>query len=503
MNPRITILSPARDLQVGLAAIQAGADAIYIGGPAFGAREKAGNSVEDIATLCAEAHRYGVQVLITLNTLLSKEEREQAVSIAHALDKVGADAYIVQDLKLAERLIADGLRVHASTQCDNRTIEDVRARRDMGFSRVVLARELGIAEIRAIHEAVPDVELEAFVHGALCVSYSGRCYMSEVLMGRSANRGACAQMCRMRYDLLDASGNEVLDERGEPIHQRYLLSLQDMDRSLHLSELIEAGVTTLKIEGRLKDEDYVTNVTAYYRQLIDGLGIAGASHASEYVLDFRPNPEKTFHRGGIDYFLHGRTPKMANHHTPKSTGEYIGKVAGMGSQGTNKFADRSRGKTIDLRLEDGVTLHNGDGISIGDEGFNINGVTEGATYGVTRIVPSSMPKGIHTGMAVYRNLDVEFAKHLHAERKVPADITLEEVAEGYRLTLHTDYATREQVFEAEHITAQNPEKAVATARQQLSKLGDTCYVARTIEILTDTFIPAGVLNAWRRELTQA
>jgi putative protease len=206
-----------------------------------------------------------VQVLVTLNTLLHDDEYPKAVEMAHALYQIGVDALIIQDLHLLDFDLPP-IRLHASTQCDNRTPEHVAHLRDLGFKRVVLARELGIDEIRAIHEAVPDIELEAFVHGALCVSYSGRCYISEVLANRSANRGACAQFCRMAYDLLDSSMNEVLDEQGEPIHQRYLLSLQDLDRSANLQELIEAGVTTFKIEGRLKDADYVTNITAYYRE---------------------------------------------------------------------------------------------------------------------------------------------------------------------------------------------------------------------------------------------
>ena len=291
------------------AAIQAGADAVYIGAPAFGARQAAGNSLEDLAEVVNYAHTYGVQVLVTMNTLLHEDEYPEAVSLAHALYKIGVDALIIQDFHLLE-LDLPPIRLHASTQCDNRTPEQVKRLKELGFKRVVLARELGIEEIRAIHEEVPDIELEAFVHGALCVSYSGRCYISEVLAGRSANRGACAQFCRMAYDLLDAEGNEVLDEQGVPIHQRHLLSLQDMDRSAYLSELIEAGVTTFKIEGRLKDADYVTNITAYYREKLDryqvDLRVQNTEYRPIYTRTFVPDPEKTFHRGGLDYFLDGQ-----------------------------------------------------------------------------------------------------------------------------------------------------------------------------------------------------
>ena len=304
----ITLLSPAKNKEVAFAAIQAGADAIYIGAPMYGAREKAGNSVADIQEVVSYAHTYGVQVLVTLNTLLHEDEYPKAVTIAKELYEAGVDALIIQDLKLLNYDLPP-IRLHASTQCDNRTPEQVQRLRDLGFKRAVLARELSIEEIRAIHEAVPDIELEAFVHGALCVCYSGRCFMSEALTGRSANRGACSQMCRMAYDLLDADGNEVLDDNGQPIHQRYLLSLQDLDRSAYLQELIDAGVTTFKIEGRLKDADYVTNITAYYRERLNALGY---TNGHVYTRSFTPAPEKTFHRGGIDYFLHGRKPHMAN-----------------------------------------------------------------------------------------------------------------------------------------------------------------------------------------------
>ena len=318
---------------MGIAAIQAGADAVYIGAPEFGARQAAGNSLDDITELVKYAHRFGVQVLVTLNTLLHDDEYVRACALAHELYKVGVDALIIQDLNLLNYNLPP-IRLHASTQCDNRTTEQVLHLQQLGFRRVVLARELSIEQIKEINNTIqsnttpynstPLIELEAFVHGALCVSYSGRCYLSEVLMDRSANRGCCAQLCRQRYDLLDKDGNEIIDIHGQPIHQRYLLSLQDMDRSLYLAELIEAGVTTFKIEGRLKDCDYVTNVVAYYRQLIDKLidcnpTLQHSSTKSVYQYDFTPNPAKTFHRGQTDYFLHGRTPNMANWQTSRTT----------------------------------------------------------------------------------------------------------------------------------------------------------------------------------------
>ena len=524
INYKISLLAPARDLEVGIAAIQAGADAVYIGAPEFGARQAAGNSLEDIAELVLYAHRFGAQVLVTLNTLLHDDEYPRACALAHELYKVGVDALIIQDLNLLNYNLPP-IRLHASTQCDNRTPEQVLHLQQLGFRRVVLARELSLDQIRDIHhtlhatpytlhhDEVAPIELEAFVHGALCVSYSGRCYLSEALMDRSANRGCCAQLCRQRYDLLDKNGNEILDIHGEPIHQRYLLSLQDMDRSQHLAQMIEAGVTTFKIEGRLKDRDYVTNIVAYYRQLLDQLidsnpSLQHASTRSVYQYGFTPNPAKTFHRGATDYFLHTRTPHMANWDTPKSTGEKIGKVIA------------TRHNAICVELAHGITLHNGDGICYGDKGFAINRIEGNWIYPnnqypipnsqyplATRPLPNS-PEGVQlpkVGTTLYRNLDNEFLRSLRAERKIPTAIRFEAVAEGYRLSIGDKTA----VFVADHQPATNPERALQTIIQQLSKLGDTDFVAHDIQVFayeqpcSDTFpyfIPTSQLNQWRREV---
>lgn len=471
------MLAPARDKSVAQAAIQAGADAIYIGAPAFGARQAAGNSIEDLAEVVQYAHTYGVQVLVTVNTLLHEDEYLQAVQMIHDLYRIGVDALIIQDLHLLDFNLPP-IRLHASTQCDNRTPEHVAHLRDLGFKRAVLARELSIDEIRAIHEAVPDIELEAFVHGALCVSYSGRCYISEVLANRSANRGACAQFCRMAYDLLDSSYNEVLDEQGQPIHQRYLLSLQDLDRSANLQELIDAGVTTFKIEGRLKDADYVTNIVAYYREKLEAF-----SHQHSVISrSFTPNPEKTFHRGATDYFLHGRTRPMANWSTPKSTGEYIGQVL------------EARGNTLRVQLKPGIVLHNGDGLTIGSEGFSVNGM-EGNLVKINKAI-SYQPSAFSP---LYRNLDVEFTKNLHSERRIPVDILFRETEEGFELSYRSDVSYQHSVFSYQKEPARNADKALETIRTQLTKLGDTPYIARDVRVETAPyFIPISVLNEWRR-----
>ena len=502
-------------MEVGIAAIQAGADAVYIGAPEFGARQAAGNSLKDIAELVKYAHRFGVQVLVTLNTLLHDDEYPRACALAHDLYKVGVDALIIQDLNLLNYDLPP-IRLHASTQCDNRTAEQIIHLQQLGFRRAVLARELSLDQIREIsyatqhyttlHNTTPCIELEAFVHGALCVSYSGRCYLSEVLMNRSANRGCCAQPCRQRYDLLDKDGNEILDNNGQPIHQRYLLSLQDMDRSRHLKEMIKAGVTTFKIEGRLKDRDYVTNVVAYYRQLLDQLidsnpALAHASTRSVYQYSFTPNPTKTFHRGATDYFLHGRTPNMANWQTPKSTGEEIGKVIGI------------KHNAIRVQLLPNITLHNGDGICYEDQGFAINRIEDDWIYPnnqyplAKRPLPNSptdvqLPK---VGTTLFRNLDNEFLRSLRAKRQIPVDIRFEIIPEGYRLTIGENTAD----FAAEHQPANNTSRALQTIIQQLSKLGDTDYIAHDIQVFAHDqlcsdsfpyFIPTSQLNQWRREL---
>lgn len=521
-NRKLTLLSPARNLEVGIAAIQAGADAVYIGAPEFGARQAASNSLEDIAQLVKYAHRFGVQVLVTLNTLLHDNEYPRACALAHELYNIGVDALIIQDLHLLDYDLPP-IRLHASTQCDNRTPEQVLRLQQLGFRRAVLARELSIEQIKEINNAIQSyttlhhptqphttlhrdevapIELEAFVHGALCVSYSGRCYLSEVLMNRSANRGCCAQPCRQRYDLLDQDGNEIIDDNGQPIHQRYLLSLQDMDRSLYLAEMIEAGITTFKIEGRLKDRDYVTNIVAYYRQLLDQLidsnpTLQHASTRSVYQYDFTPNPAKTFHRGQTDYFLHGRTPNMANWQTPKSTGEKIGKVIAI------------KHNAICVQLLPHITLHNGDGICYEDKGFAINRIEGDWIYPSTTLHHTTpyytTLHDIKVGATLYRNMDNEFLRSLKTERRIPVDIRFETIAGGYCLTIGDNDA----VFEADHQPASNPTRALQTIQQQLSKLGETDFIANSITIIANGetcttefpyFIPISQINQWRRDI---
>lgn len=496
MSYPLTLLSPARDFSVAQAAIQAGCDAVYIGAEAFGARQAAGNSLEDIERLVQYARPWGVQVLVTLNTLLTDSERQQAVEMAWRLYEIGVDALIIQDLRLLNEPMPP-LRLHASTQCDNRTPEQVVRLQQLGFRRAVLARELTLSEIRAIRQATlqacqdgqEPIELEAFVHGALCVSYSGRCYMSEVLMHRSANRGCCAQMCRQRYDLLDEDGNEIRDDAGETIHQRYLLSLQDLDRSAYLEELVDAGITTFKIEGRLKDKDYVTNITAFYRRLLDRLFPHQVRTHHRYQYSFEPNPEKTFHRGGIDYFLHGRTRGMASWQSPKSTGEYIGEVLSW---------DR---KKVVLSLREGVSLHAGDGITYGDSGFSVSKIEGNCIYPHHK---ENQPLSLARGTRLFRNQDVTFLASLSAERRIPVRVGIEVTPTGFHLTLTEVFSKRllSSLFvTADRQEAKNAEQAVQTMRRQLAKMGDTPYTVESIDAPEQAyFVPIQQWNQWRREL---
>ena len=491
------LLAPAKNIDVARAAIMAGADAVYIGAPKFGARQAAGNSIDDIRQLTSLARRFDVKVLVTVNTLMDEQERREAARMAWELYEAGVYALIVQDLRLLREDLPP-IRLHASTQCDNRTPEQVVQLQRMGFSRAVLARELMIDEIRAIRQATlaeqPEqpIELEVFVHGAVCVCYSGRCYMSERLMGRSANRGACAQMCRMAYDVLDSRGRELRDDQDKPLHQRYVLSLKDMNRADYLSELQEAGVSTLKIEGRLKDADYVTNIVAYYRQRLNQL--AGGANGNTIKTGFEPNPEKTFHRGDSPYFLHGRTGGLANWDTPKSTGEKIGLVTG------------SRDRSLHVQLLPGITLHNGDGLCYGDQGFLVNSARQ--QTGASVVINTFRTVNIPTGTMLYRNVDTAFLKQLHAERRISVTMTLAATDDGFRLKMSSlPYAGRswsvERSFVHPHTPATQAEQARQTQRAQLMKLGDSDYVAQEVNVPAEAyFIPMSALNAWRREVVE-
>ena len=418
---KIELLSPAKNLEVGLAAINHGADAVYIGGPAFGAREKAGNSIEDIEKLCDHAHLFGAKVYVTLNTLLNENELEPARQLAWDCWNAGVDALIVQDLNLL-KLDLPPIPLHASTQCDNLTLERVQELESLGFEQVVLGRELTIDQIREMRSKT-TVPLEFFVHGSLCVSHSGQCYLSEYIGNRSANRGACAQPCRLPWDLLDAEGKVL-------VKGKHLLCLKDLNNSAHLEELMDAGITSFKIEGRLKEADYVKNITAYYRQQLDAIFErrpefvqASLGHCS---YTFEVNPEKSFNRGFTDYFIHGRQPGIGSPHTPKSMGEYIGEVKWCNS--------------VQMEILTDKTLHNGDGLCFLNQDEELIGIRADVVRlgrdGV-HTISTNRPHGAFRGAKIYRNYDIEWQRQVDASkgnRKIDIELALEETEEGFVLS---------------------------------------------------------------------
>ena len=490
---RIELLAPARTAQIGKEAVLHGADAVYIGGPAFGARAAAGNSVEEIEELCKLAHVYHAKVNVTLNTILTDQELTQAEKLIWRLYEAGVDALIVQDYGIT-MLGLPPIALHASTQMDTRTPQKALFLQQAGFEQVVIARESNIDEIKAIADAT-TVKIEAFVHGALCVSFSGQCYSSCALTARSANRGECSQLCRLKYDLSDSKGNVHI--RG-----KHLLSLRDLNLSDYLGELINAGVSSFKIEGRLKNAEYVKNVTAYYRQRLDDLleKDPAHSHASSghCIYTFQPDVYKSFNRGFTDYFLHGRHTGIASIDTPKSQGEPIGNVTAV--------------SRLSIDIATTKEICNGDGLcymSPGQElvGFNVNRA-EKAGNGIFRVFPPKM-KPISIGTDINRNIDATLNKTLgkpSAERKIDISINIERNNKDIVIS-----ATDEDGITAcihQHIepqTAQNTEMARKNLQQQMSRLGNTPFAAKEITAtgMDSCFIPSSALAQWRRELVDA
>ena len=484
MTP-LELLAPAKNLACGIAAIDHGADAVYIGAPKFGARAAVGNSIDDIRQLCEYAHQFDAKIYVTLNTIVYDDELEQVRGLIDELAAIGVDAVLVQDMGLLQFMDGKPFEIHASTQTDNRTADKVRWLKQLGFSRAVLARELSAEEIAEIHREVPDIELEVFVHGALCVSYSGICYASQHCFQRSANRGECAQFCRMRFSLVDADGTEIE-------HERYLLSLKDMNQSDNLDKLIEAGAVSFKIEGRLKDVAYVKNVTAAYSERLNAYI---RKHPDEYCraskgrceYTFTPNLNRTFNRGYTTYFVNGRQPDIASFDTPKAVGEFVGRVKEIRNDSFNVAG------TASFANGDGLCFLNSDRQF---EGFRANRVAG------NRIFPFKMPAGLRPGMALYRNNDQEFERILSkpsAMRKIAISIALRAVDDGFELsangvTVH---------FDAEHQLAQkSPRENIV---RQLSKLGDTIYECAEVQVPDDFnfFIPNSQLSDMRRQLIDA
>lgn len=480
---KLELLSPAKNLDYGREAINHGADALYIGAPAYGARAAATNTLEDIEALVNYAHLYGSKVFVTVNTLLFDNEIDDAVRLIHQLYNIGVDALLIQDMGLLECDLPP-IELHASTQCHNASLERIKFLEQVGFRRVVLARETSLEQMRAIRQST-QLDLEAFVHGALCVSYSGQCYMSQYLNGRSGNRGCCSQPCRSPYDLYNGDGHLLIKEK-------HLLSLRDFNASQQLGNMIHAGITSFKIEGRLKDLSYVKNITAYYRQLLDSM-MKGHEKVSSgtCTYTFTPDPQKTFNRGYTDYFLRDRQP-MASFATQKAIGKLIGKVTSIDSNtlsisGTEPFA-------------------NGDGLCYLDtdgkmQGFLVNNV-QGRT-----ITPNRMPD-IRVGATIWRNNDQLFEKQLQgktSERKIGVEMLFGIHPQGFCLKItDEDGVSVEKMLTMEAEEANHPAQNTDNIVKQLSKLGNTPFTATKVMDATEGryFIPAGALNELRRNTVE-
>lgn len=483
----LELLAPAKDADTGIAAIEHGADAVYIGASKFGARKQAGNSLAEIARLVQFARQFHARVYVTLNTLLYNHELKEAEALIWDIYRTGADALIVQDMGILQMNLPP-LPLHASTQTDNRTPEKVRFLEEAGFQQVVLARELSLEQISHIR-AVTTGPLEYFVHGALCVSYSGQCYMSHALNGRSANRGECSQPCRLPYDL-------ATTDRKSVAQNQHLLSLKDLNLSHRLKDLADAGITSFKIEGRLKDMGYVKNVTTHYRQQLDALidqnPAYGRSSSGRIAPDFSPSPEKSFSRGFSTYFLDGRHKGIWSLHTPKSMGEKIGKVIQVNKD--------------HFLLENAELLSNGDGLCFLNRQMKLTGLRANVVKGQKVYVESVMD--LHAGATLFRNQDHAFDKTLSQSqniRKVAIELLLSETAEGLRLRISDEdglSSTTEMPIDKQ--LANKPERALEQIHQQLSKWGASIFAVETIKVDMEKplFVAASVLNQLRRELTE-
>ena len=504
MAHQLELLAPARDADIGIAAIHHGADAVYIGAPAFGARASAGNSLRDIERLCTEAHRFHSRVFITLNTILRDDELEAARQLAWDVYRAGADVLIVQDMGLLE-LDLPPIQLHASTQTDIRTPEKARFLQDVGFSQMVLARELSLAQISAIRAATdPErLTLEFFIHGALCVAYSGQCFISHAHTGRSANRGDCSQACRLPYEVRDAQGRIVA-------HDKHVLSLKDNNQSANLAALVDAGVRSFKIEGRYKDMAYVKNITAHYRLLFDRLLAdrpeLSASSQGQCRYTFTPDPDQNFNREFTDYFVHGRKEDIGSFDTPKNPGRPIGWVEKVLSDHVLMQAD-----------DPSAVLHNGDGLcylSLQNEliGLPINRAEAAGPAGLWRLYPKDpLPSyaDLRGGLQLNRNRDMSWVRVLEkksAERRVGVWMRLSETDSGLRLHLtdvigtetHADLALAWQA-------PQDPQQAQDKLNQGLSRLGETLFepIEVRIDLPRPWFVPPSQLNALRRDAVVA
>ncbi|BDU55547.1 U32 family peptidase [Limnohabitans sp. TEGF004] len=511
LNHQLELLAPARDADIGIAAIHHGADAVYIGAPAFGARASASNTLQDIERLCKEAHRFNSKIFITLNTILRDDELEAAQKMAWDVYRAGADVLIVQDMAFLE-LNLPPIQLHASTQTDIRTPEKAKFMQDVGFSQIVLARELTLPQIKAIHDVL-DAErcnLEFFVHGALCVAYSGQCFISHAHTGRSANRGDCSQACRLPYHVTDAQGRFIA-------HDKHVLSMKDNNQSENLAALVDAGVRSFKIEGRYKDMAYVKNITGHYRVLMDELIEArqysadperpplSRASSGNTTLYFSPNPEQNFNREFTDYFVQGRKEDIGAFDSPKNPGIVLGEVMGTGPN------------WLEVQPYDkAAVLHNGDGLCYYDlqkelVGVAINRAEPSPKKGVWRLYPKDPIEGfrdLRAGMVINRNRDMDWVRGLEktsSERRIGAWVEFSEIAQGFELKLtdedgHTASATLSCTKELAKDAVRND----ASLREHLSKFGATVFEVLNLQINISQpwFVPASSLNALRRDAVE-
>ena len=484
---KIELLAPAKNGEYGKAAIDCGADAVYIGASKFGARHAAGNTAEEIASLAEYAHRFDAKVYVTLNTLLFDDELAEAERLAWEVWEAGADALIVQDMAFC-RMKLPPIVLHASTQTANLTPDRIKFLQDAGFQRVILERALSLRQIRDIREAT-DVELECFVHGAICVSYSGQCYLSHIVAGRSGNRGVCAQPCRSAYNLYDGEGHLL-------IRNKHLMSVKDLSLDRHLSDLIQTGITSLKIEGRLKDLNYLRNIVSHYDRLLNELADTEMNFeraaAGRILRDFTPWPESSFNRSLTPYFFDGKKRKVACFDTAKATGPAIGSVI------------RTFENHFTIRSENTVT--NGDGICFLNERGELIGTQINRTEG-NRIYPRDMA-GIRPGTVIFRNFDKRFSDRLArsiCRRIIDLRIELHFDSEGLTVTGYSNGGNKTELFfNGPFEKAKNPEKAEKAAAEQFRKSGDTFFRISEIRIFGETpFLPVSMLNGFRRQFLNA
>lgn len=479
-NEKVELLAPAKDKNCAFAAINAGADAVYLGASDFGARKKAGNSLEDIKEIVDYAHKFNVKVYVTVNTIIYDNELNSVEKLIQNLYEIGVDALIIQDMGILKMKLPP-IPLHASTQCNNDNIEKIKFLEKCNIERVVLPREFSLKEIEKVKKTT-NVELEVFVHGALCVCYSGQCYLSAEIGGRSANRGECAQPCRKKYSLVNAGGKVI----AQP---QFLLSMKDLSMAEHLNELIKIGVDSLKIEGRLKDENYVKNVVSYYRKLIDSINPALRPSKGTIKTDFEPDVTKTFNRGYTDFNANGKCVNLINPKTPKFIGEKIGKIT------------RIKGNVIDINGK--IKLNLQDGIVFFDKKGELRG-TNVINYEKNMYIVRNSSE-MFVGAEVFRNLDARFEKKLSEskfERKLPLDIKVELADGGFDIVLNHEYTFN---VKEDFVPANNKQKAVQNLISQFSKLGESEFVLD--EMLVDEnfayFIPISSLNCIRREFLAA